>query len=316
MRRLWSEFVDGDDADCWFSGGWLAGDNGRADDYGGEYWDVGDQHLRRAGGSGQPHGFRRSFAAATVHDWFNLLAVVIFLPLELITGAIFGDAGLLAKIAHYLAAFFTSSDSDGMRLWNPIKATTKPLSSGIRDWLTQVGFSTLSTGIVMIILSIAGIVTSVVGLGRLLKRHLRRRLEPAIRKTIGRGPTAGIATGTAVTILVQSSSTTTSMIVPLAGSGVLSLKQVFPFTVGANIGTTITALIAAFGVTDNEQLALQIAFVHLLFNLGAMLIIFGWPTLRKIRFAAAPGSATLPVAVAAWHFSGFSPFFSFCLAAP
>ena len=44
----------------------------------------------------------------------------------------------------------------------------------------------------------------------------------------------------------------------------------------------ITALIAAFGVTDNEQLALQIAFVHLLFNLGAMLIIFGWPTLRKI----------------------------------
>ena len=112
------------------------------------------------GAVGNRTAFRRSFAAATVHDWFNLLAVVIFLPLELITGAIFGDAGLLAKIAHYLAAFFTSSDSDGVRLWNPIKATTKPLSSGIRDWLTQVGLSTLSAGIVMIILSIVGIVTA------------------------------------------------------------------------------------------------------------------------------------------------------------
>ena len=41
--------------------------------------------------------------------------------------------------------------------------------------------------------------------------------------------------------MVQSSSITTSLVVPLAGAGVLTLRQIFSFTLGANIGTTITA---------------------------------------------------------------------------
>lgn len=63
------------------------------------------------------------------------------------------------------------------------------------------------------------------------------------RAAIGRGPATGILSGTLVTVLVQSSSTTTSLMVPLAGSGVLGLRQVYPFTLGANIVTTITATI-------------------------------------------------------------------------
>jgi sodium-dependent phosphate cotransporter len=234
------------------------------------------------GALGHRNAFRRSFAAATVHDWFNLLAVAIFLPLELLSGAFFGNGGILAQAGGFLAALLSDNNTSSLQLWNPLKATTKPLSGGLRDWLLSLGLTPIHGGMLMILVSIAGIVGSVVGLGKLLKHHLRTQLEPIVRRTVGRGAPAGIATGTAVTVMVQSSSTTTSMIIPLAGSGVVTLKQVFPFTVGANIGTTITALIAATGVNENTQFALQIAFIHLLFNMGAMAVINGIPGLRSI----------------------------------
>ena len=46
--------------------------------------------------------------------------------------------------------------------------------------------------------------------------------------------------GILITFLVQSSSITTSLVVPLAGAGILKLRQIFPYTLGANIGTTMT----------------------------------------------------------------------------
>ena len=57
-----------------------------------------------------------------------------------------------------------------------------------------------------------------------------------------------IVFGSIITVMVQSSSITTSLVIPLAGAGVLSLRKIFPFTLGANIGTTITAwLISILG---------------------------------------------------------------------
>jgi solute carrier family 34 (sodium-dependent phosphate cotransporter) len=48
-----------------------------------------------------------------------------------------------------------------------------------------------------------------------------------------------------MTVMVQSSSITTSVMIPLVAAGVVTLEHVFPFTIGANLGTTVTALIAA-----------------------------------------------------------------------
>ncbi|MGU3842824.1 Na/Pi cotransporter family protein, partial [Vibrio diabolicus] len=83
--------------------------------------------------------------------------------------------------------------------------------------------------------------------------------------------------------LVQSSSTTTSLMVPLVGTGVLKVRDIYPFTLGANIGTCITALLAATAVSGEFAVfALQIALVHLVFNIMATLFIFGIPFLREI----------------------------------
>ena len=84
--------------------------------------------------------------------------------------------------------------------------------------------------------------------------------------------------------MVQSSSITTSLVVPLAGAGVLTLRQIFPFTLGANIGTTVTALLAALTGTVSALIA---AFSHLLFNIFGILIVYGIPALREIPLKCA-----------------------------
>ena len=90
--------------------------------------------------------------------------------------------------------------------------------------------------------------------------------------------------GVIITIMVQSSSITTSLVVPLAGAGVLTLRQIFPFTLGANIGTTVTALLAAITGTVS---ALVAAFSHLLFNITGIVIIYCIPALRNIPLKCA-----------------------------
>jgi sodium-dependent phosphate cotransporter len=96
---------------------------------------------------------------------------------------------------------------------------------------------------------------------------------------------SGLSLGLITTALVQSSSVTTSLVVPLAAAGVLRLRQIFPYTVGANIGTTVTAIIA--GAASGTSPGLAIAFAHFLFNVtGACLFL-------PLRF--------IPISLAAWY---------------
>ena len=95
-------------------------------------------------------------------------------------------------------------------------------------------------------------------------------------------PWISIIVGIILTMLVQSSSITTSMVVPMAGAGLLTLEQIFPYTLGSNIGTTITAILAAL-ITGNIA-AVTVAFAHTLFNVFG--IILWWP-LKKVPIAMA-----------------------------
>ncbi len=56
----------------------------------------------------------------------------------------------------------------------------------------------------------------------------------------------------------------------------------YPFALGSNIGACNTALIAALAIVGpNAQLALQIAFVHLAYNVSAVVVIYGIALLRE-----------------------------------
>lgn len=223
--------------------------------------------------------FKRSFQAATVHDFFNLFSIVIFLPIEMMFHP-------LEKMAGVAANWFADERSASLSDANFIGAITKPVASFVVDSARNLP-DTLGAG-VAIAVGVLMIMLSVIYLGRLLRSVMTGRAKGVLEKAIGRRPETGVMTGTLVTVLVQSSSTTTSLIVPLAGAGVLTLKQVFPFTMGANIGTCITALLAATAVTGAYQVfALQIALVHLFYNVLGVLAFLYIPWLRLLPIRAA-----------------------------
>lgn len=74
--------------------------------------------------------------------------------------------------------------------------------------------------------------------------------------------------GCVLTIIVQSSSVFTSSLTPLVGMGLVTLERVFPLTLGSNIGTTVTGILASIsGPTKTLKFSLQIALCHTLFNI-------------------------------------------------
>ncbi|MGR6780855.1 Na/Pi cotransporter family protein [Moritella viscosa] len=229
--------------------------------------------------------FQRAFSAATVHDFFNLLAVAIFLPLEI-------AFGILEKMATYLADFFVGGSSLSIKEFNFIKPLTKPAVNQIKELAGSLPIESNATGLVMVFIGIFMIGFSVTFLGKVLKSVMVGRAKAVLHGAIGRGPVSGILSGTAVTVMVQSSSTTTSLMIPLAGSGVFTTRQIFPFTLGANIGTTITALLAATSISGEfAEVAMTIALVHVMFNLFAVALIYGIPALREIPIKCAEALA-------------------------
>lgn len=221
--------------------------------------------------------FSRAFSAATVHDFFNLFSVLIFLPLEM-------AFGILEKIGSAMAGVFTVEDAS-MGGFNFVKAATKPVVNTVKGFVEPFGDSV--GGAVLIVVGIVLIFVSIHFVGKLLKTLMVGKARDIMHTAIGKGPLSGIFSGTLVTVLVQSSSTTTSLMVPLAGSGAFGLRQIYPFTLGANIGTCITALLAATAVSGNTEAALQIAFIHLTYNVLGVVVIFGLPFLRYLPVRAA-----------------------------
>lgn len=218
--------------------------------------------------------FRQAFAAATVHDFFNLLAVVIFLPLEMMFG-------LLEYLSGALAPYLAASPSATMHDYNFMNAITKPVIHAVKDFFSlmpdKVGAGLMIfSGVVLIFISITV-------MGKVLRTLMVGRAKQLLHAAIGRGPISGISSGAVMTVLVQSSSTTTSMAVPLVGTGVFTVRDIYPFTLGANIGTCITAILAATAISGEPGvLAMQIALVHLLYNMLGVILVYGLPFLREI----------------------------------
>jgi sodium-dependent phosphate cotransporter len=211
--------------------------------------------------------FKRAFAASTVHDFFNILAVIILFPLEMLFHGIQRSSEWVASLI-----FGKIDNVDVLQAKSPIKAAVK---SGAK-FIEQFSFD---NDIVYLILSVLVTFMMLYALVKLLRSLVLEKIEVFFDQYIFKTVLRAIGFGIILTIMVQSSSITTSLIVPLAGAGVLSLRQIFPFTLGANIGTTVTALLAALTGTVSALIA---AISHLLFNIFGILIIYGTPPLRAI----------------------------------
>lgn len=221
--------------------------------------------------------FERAFSAATVHDSFNVLAVLLLFPIELMFHP-------LENASLWLAGFFApdiAAAGVSISSFNIIAIAIEPPVNAFL-WITGA-LVDVWQGLILIFAGIALILFVVHSVGKILKKLMTGRALELLNSAVGRGPITGMGAGGIITVMVQSSSTTTALIVPMAGSGVMSMKQVYPFTLGGNLGTTVTALLAATAITGSTAiLAFQIALLHLLFNLTAILLIFSIPFLRNI----------------------------------
>ncbi len=216
--------------------------------------------------------FRDAFAAATVHDIFNILTVIILLPLELMFG-------FLEKAALYASSMLYGSSS-ALTYKSPIKAAIKPVSKGVKSFVVDtLGFSGTIGGVLLAIIAGALIVIALGFIVKTMKAVVESNKGQIIENLLAKNGYVAIVFGTLLTISVQSSSITTSLLVPMAGAGVLTLESILPVTIGANIGTTTTALLAS--LTGNVS-GLAIALVHFFFNVLGMLLWYVHPSLRQI----------------------------------
>ena len=224
--------------------------------------------------------FRRAMSAATVHDFFNLICVSVMFPLELLTG-------YLEKTATLMSSIFEGVE--GVKFSSPLKLATKPAIHAIQElitWLCRlVSSNSLFANILVLIASFIILFFSLYYLVRVMRSLVVKRAEIILDNVISRHGMLGFLAGLCFTIVVQSSSVTTSLLVPLVAAGILTIEAAFPITIGANIGTTTTAILASFA-TGNIN-AVIIAFAHFLFNLTGAVCIYPikWCRIIPIRLA-------------------------------
>lgn len=238
-------------------------------------------------------GFRRAVGAALVHDFFNIImvtAILVFLELPFgwvlylsersataLEGHIGASDGLLAATAALSPSTWTGPVSDG--LFGAFAWGVEGSGGLLPVWLP--GLALVMIGLPLLFFALKGFTRGMKNkvLSGLDLSDLRRVGE----RLLGRSPADTFVRGLLLTILVQSSSATTSMVVPLAALGLFGVRRIFPFILGANIGTTVTALIAATSAAGQPGFheGMTIALCHLYLNSAAVVVavvVVGLPT--------------------------------------
>ncbi|AKP51071.1 Na/Pi symporter [Cyclobacterium amurskyense] len=220
--------------------------------------------------------FRKALSAGVLHDIFNIITVFVLLPLEVYFG-------ILSHLSAWLTHWF---------IWE------KPVDLGLVGFngfflrsLSNELYAFLSWPLVALAVGILLMIGSIKILSSLAYKSLITPNFKKIRKHIFNFPYRSFVYGVFFTAAVQSSTVTTSLMVTAVATGKVALRKVFPFIMGANLGTTITAVIAALYKTEA---AISVAIVHVLFNLIGSLIFLPFPKLREypVRLAKSFGRKT------------------------
>lgn len=340
---------------------------------------------------GDREQYRRGFAGATVHDMFNYLNVILWLPLECITSAInHGNGGVLYLLTAEIAKGFSACEVDCEDWEGPLKVITEAIAKkiisvdkdvikdfaygkpsidlcteflctiqydsednqcadhkfsqkrcaeseyAVKGWcgdgekkakaafnyciresadvpVSQItvnqsalngaiehfesyklnkggcfydaGLSSTAAGWVSLILSLTMLIVSLLCMVKLLGIAIRGTAEDVLKKALNMNGYLAIVVGCGVTMFVQSSSITTSSLTPLVALGTLSLEGMLPLTLGANIGTTLTGVLAS--LVGSSADGFQLAMCHVFFNVFGTLLFYPIPRIRALPLGAA-----------------------------
>ncbi len=206
------------------------------------------------------------FPSAIVHDFFNLLTILVLFPLEI-------SFSLLEKSSYLLAQAFKGVG--GIHISNFLKLLLNPVAKPITALLARFPVVLIISSVILLFSMLRFLVNS-------SRRLISGRVEVLLDRYIFVSPFKAFLLGLFFTAIIQSSSITTSLIIPLVAAGVLDLIRIYPYTLGANIGTTITAIFAS--LATGSLLGNEAAFCHSLFNIFGCLI---WYPLRVVPLSLA-----------------------------
>jgi sodium-dependent phosphate cotransporter len=199
--------------------------------------------------------YGRAIGGATVHDFFNLAAVVILFPLEI-------RLHLIERLARFLSPRMVHGGVVYFR--SPLKVATQPAVKFISGILHHP--------VIILIFALVLLFLSLWFFSNLLRHYVSTRTEIYLEERVFNNPLKSFGIGVLLTAIVQSSSCTTSILVPLVAAGILTVEHIFPYVLGANLGTTVTAMLAS--LATGVPASLTIAISHLLFNLLGICIIY------------------------------------------
>ena len=222
--------------------------------------------------------FRRAVAAGTYHDFFNILTATVLFPLEYYYG-------FLSSLSAWITSFFFS----------PVAA---PVQNKISHF--WVGFSPVIEFLIqempspffLAFIALVLLFSSILIFRRLISNLLKAKSPEQFGRFFPKNQFKSFLWGLLTTAAIRSSTITTSVVVPIVAKKIANLKQAGPFIMGANVGTTITAFIAAT-LNANTAPAISIAIAHFLFNFIGVLLFFPVPVMRRLPMALAEGLGKL-----------------------
>jgi solute carrier family 34 (sodium-dependent phosphate cotransporter) len=219
--------------------------------------------------------FRRAVTIGTYHDFFNILTVIVLFPLEYYFG-------FLSGIAQYA----------GSNLFNEPLGSS-PGNFSLLGWgfgsIVKLIVTTINNGFILILLSVVLLFSSILFFRRVISKTLGIRQE-RFQHFFFKNSFKSFGWGLLTTAAIRSSTVTTSLVVPLVAKKIVKIKSAVPFVLGANIGTTITAFIAAL---FNSNAAISLAIAHFLFNAIGVILFYLIPVVKELPLKLADGLGRL-----------------------
>lgn len=220
---------------------------------------------------GRREEFKRAVSGGALNGFFGMMCVAIIFPLELTTG-------ILSKVAGWMSGTF--ANIGGIQFTSPVKMATKPMVHFIENIVMKLKVPSGMAYTAILVISLMLLFVALYYIVKLMRTMVADRAEIVLNNVIGQHGILAILAATFFTAVIQSSSITIALMIPLIAAGILTLRTMYPLVMGANIGTTVTAILASFAT--GSIAALTVAFVHSLFNMIGLFCIYPIKILRKI----------------------------------
>jgi sodium-dependent phosphate cotransporter len=232
--------------------------------------------------------FKRSVAAGTYHTFFNVLTALVLFPLEYYNG-------FLSNLSAWITEQFFS---------RPAQSTGDAVggSNSLFGSITTFMVERMQSPFILSFLALVLLFASILIFRKIISDLLKAKSPEAFSRFFFENPLKSFGWGVVTTAAIRSSTITTSVVVPIVAKKVASIKQAAPFIMGANVGTTITAFIAAT-LNANSSSAISIAIAHFLFNFIGVLLFFPIPVMRRLPIELANGLGRLTLK---YRFAGFA----------